>query len=130
MSLIRFLIKSPLPNTVLRAMSTRVSTPGPVQIAIGEALNELNPVHIEIINESHMHNVPPGSESHFKVLVVSDQFNGLPLIKRHRMVNEAVKTRLGGNFVHALSIVAKTKEQWDPEYSVEPSPNCKGGFGK
>ena len=26
-----------------------------------------DPVFVEIVNESHMHNVPPGSESHFKV---------------------------------------------------------------
>ena len=34
-----------------------------------------------LVNESRMHNVPPGSESHFKVLVVSTKFEGLPLIK-------------------------------------------------
>ena len=31
---------------------------------------------IEVINESYKHNVPKGSESHFKVLVVSDLFEG------------------------------------------------------
>lgn len=41
----------------------------------------LAPTHLEIINESFMHNVPPGSETHFKVLVVSEAFDGLPLIK-------------------------------------------------
>ncbi|GAK85288.1 cell division protein BolA [Vibrio ponticus] len=37
---------------------------------------QLSPTHLEVINESYMHNVPPGSESHFKVIVVSEQFEG------------------------------------------------------
>jgi BolA protein len=54
----------------------------PVEHAIRKKLVEtLNPVHLDIFNESHMHNVPPGSETHFKVVVVSDKFNNLPLIK-------------------------------------------------
>lgn len=51
-------------------MSTQ-SDAGPIAIAITESLKEsLQPVHLEVINESYMHNVPKGSESHFKVLVV------------------------------------------------------------
>lgn len=57
-------------------------TAGPVEEAISSAINEhLQPVHLEVINESYMHNVPKGSETHFKVLVVSDKFVELPLIK-------------------------------------------------
>ena len=41
----------------------------------------MNPTHLEIINESYMHNVPKGSETHFKVVVISDVFDKLPLIK-------------------------------------------------
>lgn len=41
----------------------------------------LNTSHLDIINESYMHNVPKGSETHFKVVVVSEKFDGLPLIK-------------------------------------------------
>lgn len=112
-------------------MASEGSSGGPIQAAIQEVLqSELNPVHLEVINESYMHNVPKGAETHFKVLVVSTQFEGLALIKRHRMVNDLVKQKLQGNFVHALSIEAKTKAQWSPEYTVEPSPNCRGGFGK
>lgn len=50
--------------------------------------------------------------------------------QRHRLINDLVKTKLQGNFVHALSIEAKTPAQWDQTYKVEPSPNCRGGFGK
>lgn len=104
---------------------------GPIQNAIESALNkDLNPIHLEVVNESYMHNVPEGAETHFKVLVVSKQFEGLPLIKRHRLVNDLVKQQLDGEFVHALSIVAKTEDQWTPDYTITPSPNCRGGFGK
>lgn len=54
----------------------------PIEKAITQALTEnLSPVHLEVINESYMHNVPKGSETHFKVLVVSSRFESLPLIK-------------------------------------------------
>ena len=43
---------------------------------------------LEVLNESHMHNVPPGSESHFKVIIISDDFVGQSLVKRHQKINE------------------------------------------
>ncbi|XP_053660818.1 bolA-like protein DDB_G0274169 [Anopheles marshallii] len=110
---------------------TMATNQTPIESAIRTGLTkELSPVHLDVVNESYMHNVPKGSETHFKVLVVSQHFEGLPLIKRHRLVNEIVKNQLAGEFVHALSIVAKTPLQWDEAYKLEPSPNCKGGFGK
>uniref|UniRef100_A0A3F2YVG0 BolA n=1 Tax=Anopheles culicifacies TaxID=139723 RepID=A0A3F2YVG0_9DIPT len=121
------LISKPFQLQVL----TMATNQNPIENAIRAGLTkELSPVHLDVVNESYMHNVPKGSETHFKVLVVSQQFEGLPLIKRHRLVNEIVKTQLAGDFVHALSIVAKTPLQWDESYKLEPSPNCKGGFGK
>jgi BolA-like protein 1 len=102
---------------------------GPIQNRITECLQTLKPTHLEVVNESYMHNVPKGSESHFKVLVVSEEFKGLQLIKRHRIVNGLVKEELKEDFVHALSIVAKAPEEFDGQ-SLEPSPSCRGGFGK
>jgi len=52
------------------------------------------PEHLEVINESHMHNVPEGSESHFKVLIVCDDFQDKMLIARHRMVNKVLDMEL------------------------------------
>lgn len=52
------------------------------------------------------------------------------LLQRHRLVNEILKYELEHG-VHALSIVAKTPCQWENnDKIVEPSPNCRGGFGK
>merc|ERR1739836_179975 len=72
---------------------------------------KFNPAHLELLNESSGHNVPAGSETHFKVLVVSDSFDSVRLVDRHRMVNEALSEELSTG-LHALSIVAKTEEQW------------------
>lgn len=43
-------------------------------------MSNLGAQHVNVINESHMHNVPKGSETHFKVVVVSAKFDGLPLL--------------------------------------------------
>ncbi|KAH8358543.1 hypothetical protein KR093_000834 [Drosophila rubida] len=106
----------------------------PIESAMRQALTtELKPVFLDITNESPMHNTPKKAESHFRVLVVSDKFNDLTLIKRHRLVNDTIKKALeaaGFEFMHALSIEAKTPKQWEPEQAPEKSPPCLGGFGK
>ena len=86
----------------------------------------MQPSHLAVLNESHMHSVPKGSETHFKVVVVSSAFEGLAAIKRHRIVNETLAGELAGS-VHALSINAKTPAQWETDPSVVQSPPCAGG---
>ncbi|KAM9782909.1 bolA-like protein 1 [Neosynchiropus ocellatus] len=99
----------------------------PVETAIRTKLGDsLKPEYLEVHNESHMHAVPPGSESHFRVLVVSPQFEGLSLIQRHRLVNEALKVELS-TCVHALAIQAKTPAQWGSNPTLAKSPPCMGG---
>ena len=63
----------------------------------------LSPTVLEVINESHMHRVEPGSESHFKVVIVSEQFAGQRLLARHRQVNAVLADELAGA-VHALAL--------------------------
>ncbi len=86
------------------------------------------PEHLEVLNESYKHNVPEGSESHFKVVVVSTKFAGLRLIGRHREVNTVLADELA-NSIHALAIHTYTPEQWQamPESQVINSPDCMGG---
>ena len=43
-------------------------------------IKAFNPQHLDVLNESYMHNVPKGAETHFKVVVVSDKFNDQTLI--------------------------------------------------
>ena len=109
-------------------MSFSTSTGGGIiQQSIEKKLAEaLKPVHLKVLNESDSHNVPKGSETHFKVIVVSEVFEGLMLIKRHREVNELLTEELEQG-VHALSIVAKTPAQWEKSNNVHKSPNCMGG---
>ena len=87
----------------------------------------MQPEFLEILNESHMHNVPPGSESHFKVTVVSDQFNGKMLIARHRQINGILAEELNGR-IHALALHTLTPEEYfDKAGKVADSPLCMGG---
>jgi len=66
-------------------MSGGVNGNRPVEQSIQKKLKDaLNPVHLDICNESYMHNVPPGSETHFKVVVVSDKFYNMSLIQVFR----------------------------------------------
>ncbi len=67
-------------------------------------------MHLEVVNESYMHSVPRGSETHFKVVVVSTAFDGVGVLQRHRAVNTLLDPELKGG-VHALSIVARTPAQ-------------------
>ena len=102
-------------------------TKHPVQNAIQNKLQTLAPEYLEVINESYMHNVPAGSESHFKVVVVADAFSGTMLVARHRKVNELLAEEIAGP-VHALSIHAMTPEEWFESGAKSPdSPECLGG---
>ena len=88
----------------------------------------LHPMHVEVVDESHMHSVPAGAESHFKVLVVSEQFDGEKLVARHRRVNRLLGDELAGG-MHALAIHAWTPQEWfDKSGGAAPeSPHCLGG---
>ncbi|XP_048381588.2 bolA-like protein 1 [Stegostoma tigrinum] len=100
---------------------------GPVASAIHLKLEQsLTPTHLQVINESYMHAVPPDSETHFKVVVVSERFEGVPLLQRHRMVNDALKQELETR-IHALSIQAKTPRQWGTEPHIDRCPACLRG---
>ncbi len=89
-------------------------------------LQAFEPVFLEVENESHMHNVAPGSESHFKVSIASDQFIDLMLIKRHRLVNQVLADEL--TRIHALALHTLTPDEWfDRGGKVADSPLCQGG---
>ena len=102
-----------------------------VEASITNKLNtNLSPLFLEVINESHMHNVPANSETHFKVTVVSDSFEERRLIQRHRMVNELLSAELAGP-VHALALHTYTADDWNKKQGLSPdSPNCLGGGKK
>ena len=87
----------------------------------------LAPAHLEVINESHMHSVPAKSETHFKIVIVSEAFSGESLIKRHRAVNTLLAEELSGG-VHALGLHTMTPAEWEKKHgAVADSPKCLGG---
>ena len=83
-----------------------------VQQALEQALQALNPAHLELINESHMHSVPPGSES-------------LNSVKRHQLVYATLGELM--QRIHALALHTYTPAEWQQRQQAPASPNCLGG---
>jgi len=80
-----------------------------------------------VIDETHMHNVPEGAESHFKVVAVSELFAEHKPVGRHRLVNQALKGEFESG-LHALALHTWTPEEWFRKGGVAPrSPQCMGG---
>jgi BolA protein len=97
------------------------------QIIEKKLMQAFSPEVLDVVNESFMHNVPPGSESHFKVVIVSKKFDGLRLIQRHRLVNDVLADELA-HHIHALTMHTYTPEQWQTaKDNVPVSPKCLGG---
>ncbi len=93
---------------------------------ISEILNnKFQPSHIELVNESFMHNVPKGSESHFKAVIVSDVFEGKRLVQRHQMVYATLGAVM--QEIHALALHTFTTKEWQETGKAEDSPQCRGG---
>jgi BolA protein len=87
----------------------------------------LGPTHLEVVNESGMHNVPKGSETHFKVVVVASAFGGKSPVQRHQMIYAALAEELQPGKVHALAITSRTPEEWSAAPTSNTSPLCLGG---
>ena len=97
-----------------------------MQATINEKLNDaLAPEFLETINESNMHS-GPATESHFKIIAVSEAFEGKMLIARHRMINNALADELKS--IHALSLHTMTPDEYfEKAGKVAESPQCGGG---
>lgn len=97
-------------------------------IIIEKLVADFQPELLDVLNESHNHNVPEGSESHFKVVLVSKKFSGQTKVKRHQMVYATLSQELSGA-VHALALHLYTPEEWETA-AVPVSPKCMGGTGR
>ena len=88
--------------------------------------HEVNPQDFDLINESHMHS-GPATESHFKLIVVSDAFDGLSAVKRHQRLYSVLADELRDG-VHALALHLYTPQEWSSRQASAPlSPDCLGG---
>ncbi len=98
-----------------------------VQAIIEHKLSQgLNIVRLDIENESHMHS-GPATESHFKLVLVSDDFAGKRLVQRHQLIFGLLKDEMS-NPIHALSMHLYTPQEWQARQQQAPtSPECLGG---
>jgi BolA protein len=76
---------------------------------------EFSPQHLEVINESHLHVGHAGhdgtNDSHFKLIIVSDVFDGRSRVARERMVSKSLKP-LFESGLHALSLTLYCAEEY------------------
>jgi len=73
-----------------------------------------DPESLRVVDESHRHEGHaahvPGGETHFRLYIVANAFEGKSRIERHRMINAALAAEFAGG-VHALAIHAATPEE-------------------
>lgn len=95
---------------------------GPITSTIISKLQStFNPTYLAIYNDSrfHAHHAEQRHssnkiESHFRVELVSDQFDGKGMPARHRLVYKALEDEMAmQNGVHALSLKTKTPQEWE-----------------
>ena len=68
---------------------------------------KLDPIHFEIVDKSG------GCGSMYATIIVSSQFEGKPLLQRHRLVNEILKDVLPN--IHAFEMKTWTQAQWEKQ---------------
>ncbi len=80
---------------------------------------------LEIEDESHQHAGRQGQESHFKILLVTDQFLGQTRVQRQRQINKLLKNEFESG-LHALSMRLLTVEEHQKQNKKFETPNCHG----
>ncbi|MCJ2543283.1 BolA family protein [Thermostichus vulcanus] len=63
-----------------------------------------------------------GDGNHFQAVVVAEQFQGLTMIKQHRLVNDALKAHLQDGRLHALALRTFTPAQWEQLHELDSGP--------
>ena len=88
---------------------------------------ELAPIHLDVVDESSQHSVPAGSESHFNLTVVSERFDGMMRVERHRCIHQLLASELAGS-LHALTLTLMTPAEFEAKGGASiASPRCHGG---
>lgn len=97
------------------------------QVMEDQLRREFSPHFLEVTNESSQHSVPANSETHFRVVLVSDRFEGVRKVARHQLVYSVLSRELAGP-VHALALHTYTPLEWRQRSEAAPtSPQCLGG---
>ena len=93
-----------------------------LQSLLRQALPQVQ--HLEVLDESAAH--ARGSESHFRLTVVSDAFAELSRVQRHRLVYKHLEQPMQS--LHALALHTYTPAEWaERGESANASPACAGG---
>ena len=89
-----------MPNITIETITRKIETQLEAQVP-------------EIADESHLHagHVGAGEGSHFRLIVISPQFDGLNMVKQHRLVYEVLAEEMQSG-IHALALQTYTPEQW------------------
>lgn len=58
---------------------------------------------------------PMNDGQHLQALVISPSFEGIPLVKQHKMVMQPLTDALTANIVHALGLKTFTPEKWEQQ---------------
>ena len=98
----------------------------PIKNQIEELLSQkLNPSILRVEDESWQHGGGSQAQSHYKVIVVSDQFVGQKLLARHRIVQSVLSDIVSR--IRALSLHTLTPDEWqkaESEGTGFRSPGC------
>lgn len=82
-------------------------------------LTPLNVSHHQLVNDSHKHS-GSATNSHYNLVLVSEDFANLGLVKRHQQVY-ALVGELMSNPIHALALHCYTLEQWQAKQEKMPA---------
>lgn len=92
-----------------------------VQSQLEKCLQQLHPQYMQVLNESAGHGgYFPGKESHFKVTIVSDTFQGLRLVQRHQKIYALLQEIMQTHKIHALALHTYTPQEWNGERPDSP----------
>jgi BolA protein len=83
---------------------------------------------LEVLDQSHQHQVPKDAQTHYQVLLVSTLFEQKKQIDRHRSVQQVLQPEFAKG-LHALTLALYTPEEWKQRKGkVATPPPCKQGF--
>ncbi len=78
-----------------------------------DKLSSLDPVSVDIIDESHKHAGHAGARDgggHYLLKIITPKFAGMTTMARHRMIYSALGEMMKRD-IHALNIQAKTPDE-------------------
>jgi len=90
-----------------------MNTPQRLEAIRGRIEDAVHPEQLIVEDEGHLHVGHEGAKDgrgHFRVFVVAECFNGLSMLKRHRMIYKAMGDLMNSD-VHALAIDAYSSDE-------------------